>query len=132
MCRPDPAASVDPDRTAAGTDRTVADVNQAVADANQIVAEVNQTVADTNRITGASQPAADLNRTAADANQAADATGQPPGTGAHAWLDAVRWDDRGLVAAIAQDAASGRVLMMAWMNREALAETATGSTPSAT
>ncbi len=38
-------------------------------------------------------------------------------------MDAVRWDDSGLVAAIAQDAASGRVLMMAWMNREALAET---------
>jgi phosphoribosyl-AMP cyclohydrolase len=40
------------------------------------------------------------------------------------WLDAVRWDPAGLVAAIAQDAASGRILMVAWMNREALAETA--------
>ena len=40
------------------------------------------------------------------------------------WLDAVRWDAAGLVAAIAQDAASGRILMVAFMNREALAETA--------
>lgn len=40
-----------------------------------------------------------------------------------AWLDEVRWDADGLVAAIAQDAASGRVLMVAWMNREALIET---------
>ena len=40
------------------------------------------------------------------------------------WLDEVRWDATGLVAAIAQDASSGRVLMMAWMNREALAFTA--------
>ena len=39
------------------------------------------------------------------------------------FLDAVRWDERGLVPAIAQDAGSGRVLMMAWMNREALAAT---------
>ncbi len=36
------------------------------------------------------------------------------------WLDAVRWDDDGLVAAVAQDQASGRVLSVAWMNREAL------------
>ena len=37
-----------------------------------------------------------------------------------AWLDEIRWDEVGLVPAIAQDAQSGRVLMMAWMNREAL------------
>ena len=36
------------------------------------------------------------------------------------WLDQVKWNDAGLVAAIAQDVHSGRVLMMAWMNREAL------------
>ena len=37
------------------------------------------------------------------------------------------WDDRGLVPAIAQDATTGTVLMMAWMNREALERTrATG------
>ena len=40
------------------------------------------------------------------------------------WLDEVKWDTDGLVAAIAQDFRSGRVLMMAWMNREALALTA--------
>lgn len=39
------------------------------------------------------------------------------------FLDAVRWDEQGLVPAIAQDAGTGRVLMMAWMNREALAAT---------
>jgi phosphoribosyl-AMP cyclohydrolase len=39
------------------------------------------------------------------------------------WLDEVRFDPQGLVPAIAQDAASGRVLMVAWMNPEALRET---------
>lgn len=38
-------------------------------------------------------------------------------------LNDVKWDDRGLVTAIAQDHASGRILMVAWMNREALALT---------
>jgi phosphoribosyl-AMP cyclohydrolase len=36
------------------------------------------------------------------------------------WLNRVNWSDDGLVPAIAQDAVSGRVLMVAWMNREAL------------
>ncbi|MDO9621065.1 MAG: phosphoribosyl-AMP cyclohydrolase [Moraxellaceae bacterium] len=36
------------------------------------------------------------------------------------WLDEVRWNDQGLVTAVAQDWQSGRVLMVAWMNREAL------------
>jgi phosphoribosyl-AMP cyclohydrolase len=36
------------------------------------------------------------------------------------WLDAVNWNADGLVPAIAQDAADGRILMVAWMNREAL------------
>ena len=40
------------------------------------------------------------------------------------WLDQVQWNSDGLVPAIAQDARSGRVLMMAWMNRESLALTA--------
>ena len=40
------------------------------------------------------------------------------------WLDEVRFDDRGLVTVIAQEAASGRVLMVAWADRDALAETA--------
>jgi phosphoribosyl-AMP cyclohydrolase len=44
-------------------------------------------------------------------------------TGA-AWLDAVKWDADGLVPAVAQDATSGRILMLAWMNREALELTA--------
>ncbi|MDR2207908.1 MAG: phosphoribosyl-AMP cyclohydrolase [Azoarcus sp.] len=43
------------------------------------------------------------------------------------WLDALRWDADGLIPAIAQDATSGKVLMLAWMNREALERTvATG------
>ena len=37
-----------------------------------------------------------------------------------AWLDAVAWDDKGLVPVIAQDYQTGKVLMFAWMNREAL------------
>ena len=36
------------------------------------------------------------------------------------WLDEVSWNDDGLLPAIAQDHQSGEVLMMAWMNREAL------------
>jgi phosphoribosyl-AMP cyclohydrolase len=40
------------------------------------------------------------------------------------WLEEVRWDERGLIPVIAQEAASGDVLMFAWMNREALKETA--------
>jgi len=36
------------------------------------------------------------------------------------WLDEIKWDEQGLVPAIAQDADTGRVLMFAWMNRESL------------
>ena len=39
------------------------------------------------------------------------------------WLDEVTWDAQGLIAAVAQDAETGRVLTVAWMNREALAAT---------
>ena len=39
------------------------------------------------------------------------------------WLDAIRWSDDGLVPAIAQDAATHRVLTLAWMNRTALERT---------
>jgi phosphoribosyl-AMP cyclohydrolase len=39
------------------------------------------------------------------------------------WLTKINWSDDGLIAAIAQDAATGRVLMVAWMNREALKQT---------
>lgn len=40
------------------------------------------------------------------------------------WLDAVKWDRDGLVPAIAQEVGSNDVLMFAFMNREALAQTA--------
>ena len=36
------------------------------------------------------------------------------------WLGKVKWDERGLVPVIAQEAFTNRVLMFAWMNREAL------------
>lgn len=39
------------------------------------------------------------------------------------WLNAVAFNADGLVPAIAQDKATGRILMMAWMNRESLALT---------
>lgn len=39
------------------------------------------------------------------------------------WQDAIRWNADGLVPAIAQDAATHRVLTLAWMNRDALALT---------
>lgn len=45
-------------------------------------------------------------------------------TEAGPWLDEVRWTADGLLPAIAQDSGSGRILMMAWMNRESLALTA--------
>lgn len=41
------------------------------------------------------------------------------------WLNQVVWTKEGLVPVIAQDINSGRVMMLAWMNREALAATAT-------
>jgi phosphoribosyl-AMP cyclohydrolase len=40
------------------------------------------------------------------------------------WLDSLRWNSDGLMPAIAQDRESGEVLMLAWMNREALRLTA--------
>jgi phosphoribosyl-AMP cyclohydrolase len=36
------------------------------------------------------------------------------------WLDAIKWDAQGLVPAIAQEAGTGKILMLAWMNRKAL------------
>lgn len=38
-------------------------------------------------------------------------------------LDQVKFDDKGLLTAVAQDAASGEILMLAFMNREALQQT---------
>jgi phosphoribosyl-AMP cyclohydrolase len=46
------------------------------------------------------------------------ATGAQPG-----WLAEVRFDEHGLVPAIAQDATTGRVLMLAWMSAESLVRT---------
>ena len=40
------------------------------------------------------------------------------------WLDDIKWDAEGLVPAIAQDHETGQVMMVAWMNREALERTA--------
>ena len=40
------------------------------------------------------------------------------------WLDEVPWNGDGLIAVVAQDFSSQRVLTVAWMNREALKETA--------
>lgn len=39
------------------------------------------------------------------------------------WIDSVHFNEQGLVTAIAQDHASGRILMVAFMNQEALRET---------
>lgn len=44
--------------------------------------------------------------------------------GAMNWLDEVKWDAQGLLPVIAQERGSKDVLMFAWMNREALAQTA--------
>ncbi len=49
--------------------------------------------------------------------------GSPVSTAGSEWIDQVRWDDRGLTPVVTQDASSGRVLTVAWMNREALTET---------
>ncbi|MFJ1300142.1 phosphoribosyl-AMP cyclohydrolase [Pseudomonadota bacterium AL_CKDN230030165-1A_HGKHYDSX7] len=45
-------------------------------------------------------------------------------TSAPNWLSDVVFDDNGLIPAIAQDADNGQILMVAWMNAEALSETA--------
>ena len=42
------------------------------------------------------------------------------------WLEQIVWTADGLVPAIVQEAGTGRVLMMAWMNRQALQETVAG------
>ena len=36
------------------------------------------------------------------------------------WIDEIKWNDAGLVCAIAQESGTGKVLMQAWMNRESL------------
>lgn len=43
------------------------------------------------------------------------------------WLEQIAWNEQGLIAAIAQDAQTNEILMLAWMNAEALQQTlATG------
>jgi len=39
------------------------------------------------------------------------------------WLDEVPWNEQGLIPVVTQEFSSGRVLTLAWMNRDALAET---------
>ena len=39
------------------------------------------------------------------------------------WLDELVFDTDGLIPAVAQETGTGKVLMLAWMNREALSET---------
>jgi phosphoribosyl-AMP cyclohydrolase len=46
-----------------------------------------------------------------------------PGDRHDAWLNKINWSDDGLLPAIAQDAQTGEILMVAWMNREALKRT---------
>lgn len=45
------------------------------------------------------------------------------------FLDEVKFNEQGLVPAVVQDAASGQVLMLAYMNRETLEETIVGERP---
>ena len=68
----------------------------------------------------------DLNNSAStDATVAATASTTSTAASAQpSWLDQVKWDAQGLVTAIVQDASSQRILMVAWMNREALQVTA--------
>ena len=39
------------------------------------------------------------------------------------WIEALKFNEQGLIPAIAQDAADGTILMMAWMNRESIQKT---------
>jgi phosphoribosyl-AMP cyclohydrolase len=43
-----------------------------------------------------------------------------------AWIEEISWNKDGLVPVVTQDVASGRVLTVAWMNRDALKKTAAG------
>jgi phosphoribosyl-AMP cyclohydrolase len=45
-------------------------------------------------------------------------------TAADEWIEQLNWDEKGLIPVVTQDAASGNVLTVAWMNREALKLTA--------
>lgn len=41
----------------------------------------------------------------------------------NAWLDEIKWNTDGLIPAVAQDYQSGKILTLAWLNREALLQT---------
>jgi phosphoribosyl-AMP cyclohydrolase len=51
------------------------------------------------------------------------ASGSLPAVPSGDWLDELRFDDHGLITAIAQDALTQRILMVAWMDRAAVEET---------
>ena len=42
----------------------------------------------------------------------------------HTWIQSLQWNDKGLIPVITQEKETGVVLMMAWMNQEALLQTA--------
>lgn len=71
---------------------------------------------------GASDPGDRPGTACGPDSSAPDASG--PGVGSEVWMDALRWDDRGLITVVTQEAATLKVLMVAWMNREALELTA--------
>lgn len=52
------------------------------------------------------------------------ATPADPASAPAAWMDRLRWDERGLITVVTQEAGTLKVLMVAWMNREALELTA--------
>ena len=62
-----------------------------------------------------------VGREAGEAGRAKPNNAEMPSP-AQPWITSLKWDENGLIPAIAQDAASGRVLMFAWMNRESLEE----------
>ncbi|MFZ4444090.1 MAG: phosphoribosyl-AMP cyclohydrolase, partial [Planktothrix agardhii] len=39
------------------------------------------------------------------------------------WIESLKFNDQGLIPAIAQDAQDGTILMMAWMNKESIQKT---------
>ena len=62
-----------------------------------------------------------VGREAGEAGRAKPNNAEMPSP-AQPWIASLKWDENGLIPAIAQDATSGRVLMFAWMNRESLEE----------
>jgi phosphoribosyl-ATP pyrophosphohydrolase/phosphoribosyl-AMP cyclohydrolase len=69
----------------------------------------------------------DAESRAPDAARAQGAEGKEPAAASPAPLEQLKWDERGLIPAVVQDAATGEVLMLAWQSRESLRATlATG------